>query len=328
MSKKSRSRDMIDPSRWQSNYGSFQELAAKAAPASVEEAVVAAPAAESVSEESDTPINAAPEAEAPVQGETMDTPAETDPVDHKVDDEQSTNAQDAKHDWEKRFKDSQRYIQQLKDEAKTKESELQKQMQDLQNQLKQTQVAALPKTEEELMAFAKEDPEAYALIDTMIQRKALESNKDLEEQKKQITILKTQIETQQKLGKVVELGHADAYKIWEDKTDLLEWLETQTPGTKGLFTSEDPRDWSEGLTRYKKDRNIPMASSIKAAANAATTATAASMIPTKATTVAPTAPKVVEKWSNSKVRALSAVEYAKHRDVIRKAQQEGNFIYD
>lgn len=325
MSKK-RDRGLVDPKMWASSSPVRQD---------VETLIVTK---EDLKNEANNPTTnenletkqADTTATAPVQGTAEATPVEEGLKNRAKESEQpqTTNKDDIDHDWKKRADDRQRYINQLKEEKAQLEAQYRSEMDALKQQLTDKQLNELPKSKEELEAFAKSNPEAYNIMLTMAKREAMSMASDLEEKQKETKAALAQLELQKKLDSLVSLGHADAHKIWQDKTDLREWLTDQTPATKAMFTSPDVRDWAEGLTKYKRDRGIVLHPAEVKQQVVKQEKADASILPSKNTPTTPGDGKPKKKWSESMVDALSSRDYAKYRVEILEARRTGNFIYD
>lgn len=271
----------------------------------------------------------APAPKVEVETATIDTPTvqDSDRTDLKQSQEESEGksfmdydtSEEVNHNWEKRAKDGQRYINQLKEEAKAREQAMQARLQELEEQLLVKKQESLPKTAEDLAAFKEENPDMYDIMYSLVERSAIEKDAQLKKQMELLRIKQHEIERKEKYAQLASLGHPDAESL---RPDLMSWLETQTPGTKALFSSDDVRDWAEGFTKFKQATGI-----IKSKAPIKEKKTDESILPDAKTKV-DTTQKQGKIWRQSEISKLSDDEYIAKRDEIRQAVSENRFIYD
>ena len=218
--------------------------------------------------------------------------------------------------FKKRYGDLRRHTQE-------KEKDFQKQIDELKSQLSQatTKEMKLPKSDEDIDAWAKEYPDVAKIVETIAMKKAREQSEDLEKKLKEINEFN---QTTKKEKAEVELMkiHPDFDQIRESD-DFHNWAEEQPKWVQNALyeNQEDAKSAARAIDLYKVDRGI---TANKASNN---DKEAATQVKTKASKTNPTVDGT-KKIKESDVQKMSAIEYEKKSDVIMEAIRSGNFIYD
>jgi len=218
--------------------------------------------------------------------------------------------------YKKRYADLRRGSQKAKED-------LEERINKLETQLKQSaqQEMRLPKSDEDIDAWANQYPDVAAIVETIAIKKAREQQAGLEDKVKEIDAMR---ETASRERAEVELlkVHPDFDEI-RDSDDFHNWAEEQPKWVQdALYENDnDARSASRAIDLYKADMNI----STKKPSNEKD---AAKSVNTRNSRTKPDATSNNNKMSESTVNKMSSKEYEKHQDEIMEAIRGGNFIYD
>ena len=218
--------------------------------------------------------------------------------------------------YKKRYADLRRGSQKAKED-------LEDRINKLESQLKQSteQEMRLPKSDEDIDAWANKYPDVAAIVETIAIKKAREQQSGLEDKVKEIDAMR---ETASRERAEVELlkVHPDFGEI-RDSDEFHNWAEEQPKWVQdALYENDnDARSASRAIDLYKADMNI----STKKPSN---NKDAAKSVNTRNSRTKPDATSNNNKMSESTVNKMSSKEYEKHQDEIMEAIRGGNFIYD
>ena len=221
---------------------------------------------------------------------------------------------------EKTFK--KRYGDLRKHSQETKQS-LEKQVNDLRKQLDKStkQEIKLPKSDDDIDAWAAQYPDVAAIVETIAIKKAREQSKDLEDRVKEIDAMR---ETATKEKAEVELLkiHPDFSEI-RDSDDFHDWATEQPKWVQDALyeNDDDARSAARAIDLYKIDNNI----STKKSSN---NKDAARSVNNKQTRNAPETDKTGGSFKESQVAKMTPQEYERNADVIMEAIRSGRFVYD
>ena len=217
--------------------------------------------------------------------------------------------------FKKRYGDLRRHAQQ-------KESDLQEQINQLKEQLdsatkKQIQ---LPKSDEDIEAWAKQYPDVAGIVETIAIKKSKEQSKELEDRIQKIN------EMQESATK--EKAEVELLKIHPDFVDIREaddfhnWAEEQPQWVqKALYENDDDAmSAARAIDLYKADRNIGKKKTGSKDAALATNP--------KSTRTKPQTNEESTYLRESQVQKMSSQEYEKRADEVMEAIRTGKFIYD
>ena len=219
--------------------------------------------------------------------------------------------------FKKRYGDLRRHTQE-------KEQQFQKQLNELKAQLEQAtkKEMKLPKSDEDIEAWAKDYPDVAKIVETIAMKKAMEQSKALEERVKQIDEMQLSAVKDKAEAQLLSL-HPDFTEIRESD-DFHEWAEEQPKWVQdALYENDnDARSAARAIDLYKADRGINKGTKTKSDKSAA------KAVSTKATRTNIDAEGSSNKIRESAVQKMSAKEYESKSESIMEAIRSGNFIYD
>ena len=231
-------------------------------------------------------------------------------------DEEPTSAEEKS--FKKRYGDLRRHTQKL-------QSDMQKQIDDLKAQLEQSTKGQikLPKSEEELDAWAREYPDVAKIVETIAIKKAQEQARSLDERIKQLDAMAAQTAKEKAEAELMRL-HPDFDEIRE-KDEFHDWVERQPKWVQqALYDNEtDAVSAARAIDLYKADMGISAAKKTKRS----DAREAASSIRT-GRSAAPEKPEEAGLIYESQVEKMSPREYEKRQEEIVAALRSGKFIYD
>ena len=217
--------------------------------------------------------------------------------------------------FKKRYGDLRRHAQQ-------KESDLQEQINQLKEQLdsatkKQIQ---LPKSDEDIEAWAKEYPDVAAIVETIAIKKSKEQSKELEDRIQKINEMQESATKEKAEVELLKL-HPDFVDIREDD-DFHNWAEEQPQWVqKALYENDnDAKSAARAIDLYKADRNIGKKKTSSKDAALATNP--------KSTRTKPQTNEESTYLKESQVQKMSSQEYERRADEVMEAIRSGKFIYD
>lgn len=217
--------------------------------------------------------------------------------------------------FKKRYGDLRRHTQE-------KEREFQKQLEELKSQLDSAtrKEMQLPKSDEDLEAWAKEYPDVAAIIETIAAKKAQEQSKELEDRFKAVDEMQFNAKREKAEAELMRL-HPDFDEI-RDSDDFHEWADEQPKWVQeALYENDnDARSAARAIDLYKTDRNITTKKKSKG--------NAAEAVTSKNTRSKPQENEASSYLKESEVQRMSPQEYEKNSDQIMEAIRSGKFIYD
>ncbi len=218
--------------------------------------------------------------------------------------------------FKKRYGDLRRHSQE-------KEKEYQKKLQDLESQLATAtkKEMKLPKSDEDIEAWAKEYPDVAKIVETIAIKKAREQSAELEDRIKRIDEMNESATKERAEVELLKL-HPDFEEI-RDSDDFHEWAEEQPKWVQvALYENDDDaRSAARAIDLYKADKNITKKS------KGDNTKEAARAVNTKSKVSTPTETNNT-MIKESDVQKMSSKEYEKRSDEIMEAIRSGKFIYD
>tara|TARA_R100000697_G_scaffold46478_1_gene59544 strand:+ start:752 stop:1657 length:906 start_codon:yes stop_codon:yes gene_type:complete len=217
--------------------------------------------------------------------------------------------------FKKRYGDLRRHMA-------NKDKETEERIKALENQLSKAtkNELVLPKSEDEIAAWAKKYPDIAGIVESIADKKARERSNDLD--KRLENIEKMRIEA------VKEKAEAELLKLQPDFAEIREddkfhdWADEQPKWVQdALYENvDDAKSVSRVIDLYKIDAGITTKKSDnkKSAASAVNTRSKAS----------PTADESNNYIRESQVDKMSDKEYAKNQEAILEAMRSGKFVYD
>jgi len=249
--------------------------------------------------------------EPPVQAESV-TEQEEEPKAEAQEEDLSAEEKNFK----KRYGDLRRHTQE-------KEKEFQAQLDKLQSQLEAAtkNELVLPKSEDEVEAWAKKYPDIAGIVEAIADKKASERSSELDGRLKEIEALRTTAKREKAEAELLSY-HPDFQEIRADDA-FHSWAEKQPKVVQDALyeNSEDAKSVARVIDLYKSDQGIKtkgVSSSDKAAA---------SSVKAKGRST-PDTDDSSKYMSESQVAKMSMKEYEKRMDEIFDAQRSGKFIYD
>ena len=254
----------------------------------------------------DTPEEAPQEASR--EADTNEKPQESNQEEVKLSKEEES--------FKKRYGDLRRHMQEKEQEYKL---ELEKIKAQLDKSAKNELV--LPKSEDEIAAWAKKYPDVAAIVEAIADKKASERSSDLDKRLKEIEELRVQAKKDKAEAELMSL-HPDFAEI-RAADEFHEWAESQPKWVQdALYENvDDARSVARVIDLYKADKGIAKqktTSSDKAAASSVNAKTRNT----------PEADDSKSYFRESQVNKMSTKEYEKNADAIMDAIRSGKFIYD
>ena len=218
--------------------------------------------------------------------------------------------------FKKRYGDLRRHMQEKEKEFSDKLAKLEKQLDAAtKNEL------VLPKSNEEIEAWAKQYPDVAGIVEAIAAQKAEERASDLDMRLKEIEELRITAKR--------EKAEAELFKLHPDFNDIREddafhsWAEEQPKWVQDALyeNTDDAKSVARVIDLYKTDKGITTKKNSTADKNAAAS------VKTKRT-ASPQADETAGYFTESQVAKMSMKEYEKNMDAIMDAQRKGKFIYD
>jgi len=192
----------------------------------------------------------------------------------------------------------------------------------LQSQLEQStkQEIKLPKSDEDIEAWAKDYPDVAAIVETIAIKKAKEQSSGLEARVKEIDEMREKANRDRAEVELMTV-HPDFADI-RDSDEFHEWAEEQPKSIQdALYENDsDARAASRAIDLYKADKGIKT----KKSSSGKDAAKAVSKTNTRSEPSGEEAGMVKE----SVVQKMSAQQYEKNADKIMEAIRSGKFVYD
>jgi hypothetical protein len=217
--------------------------------------------------------------------------------------------------FKKRYGDLRRHSQKLQDD-------LQKQIDGLQDQLTKSahKEIKLPKSEDELSAWASEYPDVYKIVETIAMKKAKEQSTGIEDRLKKIDEAERSTAREKAEFELLRL-HPDFGDI-RDEDEFHAWVEDQPIGIQqALYENDtDAKSAARAIDLYKSDKGIKTSkkTSDKDLASAVG----------RGTRSAPSASSNEGVIYESQVGKMSMKEYEARQEEINTAMRTGKFVYD
>jgi hypothetical protein len=224
-----------------------------------------------------------------------------------------TNAEEKS--FKKRYGDLRRHSQKQLQEQVEKINALQSQLE------KSTkQEIKLPKSDEDIDAWASQYPDVAAIVETIAIKKAKEQSSGLEARVKEIDDMRDKA-NRDKAEVELMTAHPDFGSIRDDD-QFHEWAEEQPKWIQDALyeNDDDARSASRAIDLYKADKGIKTkkTTSNKDAAKAVS----------KTNTRSEPSSEESGSIKESSVQKMNAHQYEKNADKIMEAIRSGNFIYD
>ena len=228
--------------------------------------------------------------------------------------EEPVNAEEKS--FKKRYGDLRRHMQQKEKDWEDKFKNLESQLQEVtRKEIK------LPKSDEDIDAWAKQHPDVAAIVETIAIKKAREQSAGLEDKVKEINEMRATASREKAEAELMQI-HPDFDQI-RDSDDFHTWADEQPKWIQdALYENDtDSRSAARAIDLYKSDRNIKTkkVNSSKDAAKSVNSRTTRSEPATTDTDGA---------FKESQVAKMTAEQYEKAADAIMESIRSGKFVYD
>jgi hypothetical protein len=237
-------------------------------------------------------------------GEAVETAQEAEPA----------NAEE--RSFKKRYGDLRRHMQ-------DKEKSWEDKFKQLEGQLKEVtqQEIKLPKSDDDIEAWAKQYPDVAAIVETIAIKKAREQSAGLEDRVKEIDEMRATASREKAEAELMK-AHPDFGEI-RDSDEFHEWADEQPKWVQdALYENDsDARSASRAIDLYKADKNIKTK-------KPASTKDAARSVNSRNNRSQPEEYDSSTTFKESQVAKMSPQQYEKASDQIMEAIRTGKFIYD
>jgi hypothetical protein len=218
--------------------------------------------------------------------------------------------------FKKRYGDLRRHQQ-------AKEKEYEDRIKALEQQLNQAtkQEIRLPKSDEDIEAWATKYPDVAAIVETIAIKKAKEQAAELEDRVRAVDEMRETAAREKAEAELMRL-HPDFDEI-RDSDEFHDWAEQQPKWVQdALYDNDnDAKSAARAIDLYKADMGIKTKKS-------SSSKDAARSVNTRNQRSAPSSESNNGAIRESDVQKMSAAEYEKYSDEIMEAIRTGKFIYD
>lgn len=220
--------------------------------------------------------------------------------------------------WKKRHGDLRRASQRKERELTERIEKLEKQLED--STKKQV---SLPKTDEEIEAWANQYPDIAQIVETIAMKKAKERAEELDTRMQQLTELQQQAQREKAEAELLKV-HPDFPEI-RDQDEFHDWVEAQPKWVQDAlyYNDADAKSAARAIDLYKADMGITSKTK-KSSGNK----DAATDVNVRRNRSNPTDNGDKPTWSESQIQKMSAKEYEKNEEAIMEAIRTGTFVYD
>jgi hypothetical protein len=239
------------------------------------------------------------------------------PEDKKIDDADDSNLSAEEKTFKKRYGDLRRHSQQ-------QQTQLQSQIDELRNQLTKSteKQIQLPKSEDELNAWAAQYPDVAKIVETIALKKIREENQEFKDRMKTLDDRELQTARDKAEAELLRM-HPDFDKI-RDTDAFHDWVEDQPKWVQSaLYENDtDAKAAARAIDLYKSDMgksNKPVTTYDRDVAQSVGTRRGAS---------SPANANEVGVIYESAVNKMTSQQYEKNQEAIQKAIQSGKFVYD
>ena len=218
--------------------------------------------------------------------------------------------------FKKRYGDLRRHMQDKEKDWDDKFKKLQTQL-----ELSTKQEIKLPKSDEDIDAWASQYPDVAAIVETIAIKKAREQSAGLEDRVKEIDEMRASA-SREKAESELMTAHPDFGEI-RDSDQFHEWADEQPKWVQdALYENDnDSRSAARAIDLYKSDMGIRTKKS-------ASPKDAARSVNSRNNRSAPDTTDTAGSFKESQVNKMSPQQYEKASDAIMESIRTGKFIYD
>ena len=218
--------------------------------------------------------------------------------------------------FKKRYGDLRRHMQ-------DKEKSWEDKFKQLEGQLKEVtqKEIKLPKSDDDIEAWANKYPDVAAIVETIAIKKAREQSAGLEDRVKEIDEMRATASREKAEAELMK-AHPDFGEI-RDSDEFHEWADEQPKWVQdALYENDsDARSASRAIDLYKADKNIKTK-------KPASTKDAARSVNSRNNRSQPEEYDSSTTFKESQVAKMSPQQYEKASDQIMEAIRTGKFVYD
>tara|TARA_R100000322_G_scaffold65026_1_gene40732 strand:- start:396 stop:1253 length:858 start_codon:yes stop_codon:yes gene_type:complete len=232
----------------------------------------------------------------------------------EVKEEEPVNAEEKS--FKKRYGDLRRHMQQKEKDWEDKFKNLESQLQEVtRKEIK------LPKSDEDIDAWAKQHPDVAAIVETIAIKKAREQSAGLEDKVKEINEMRATASREKAEAELMQI-HPDFDQI-RDSDDFHTWADEQPKWIQdALYENDtDSRSAARAIDLYKSDRNIKTK-------KVDSSKDAAKSVNSRTTRSEPATTDTDGAFKESQVAKMTAEQYEKAADAIMESIRSGKFVYD
>jgi hypothetical protein len=230
----------------------------------------------------------------------------------RAEEDEDANLDAEESTFKKRYGDLRRHMQRTQEENNRQLRLLQDQVESLtRKQVK------LPKSDQELDAWAKKYPDVAKIVETIATKKAMEARGEVDQRLKRVEELETKI-AREKAEKELARLHPDFDELRQDKA-FHQWVSQQPKWIQSALYDNDT-DFlgaAKAIDLYKTENGRKKRSKDTDAARS---------VPARSHREDLSDGRVT--WSESRVKRLTAREYEKFEKDVENAIRSGNFEYD
>lgn len=241
--------------------------------------------------------------------------AQAEPKEEREDDDQIEPRDAEDKSFKKRYGDLRRHSQQKDKDYETRIQALEQQL----RQATQSEIK-LPKSDEDIEAWARKYPDVAAIVETIAIKKAQEQTAGLETRVKEIDEMKLSAAKEKAEAELMRY-HPDFDEI-RSSDEFHDWAEEQPQWVQNaLYENDtDAKAAARAIDLYKADKNIKT----KKPSNT----DAAKAVNSRNSRSRPEEDATSSYFKESQIAKMSAQEYEKKVDDIMEAIRTGKFVYD
>ena len=235
-------------------------------------------------------------------------------IEEAKEEEEPVNAEEKS--FKKRYGDLRRHMQQKEKDWEDKFKNLESQLQEVtRKEIK------LPKSDEDIDAWAKQHPDVAAIVETIAIKKAREQSAGLEDKVKEINEMRATASREKAEAELMQI-HPDFDQI-RDSDDFHTWADEQPKWVQdALYENDtDSRSAARAIDLYKSDRNIKTK-------KVNSSRDAAKSVNSRTTRSEPATTDTDGAFKESQVAKMTAEQYEKAADAIMESIRSGKFVYD
>lgn len=241
--------------------------------------------------------------------------AQAEPKEEREDEDQIEPRDAEDKSFKKRYGDLRRHVQQKEKDYETRIQALEQQL----RQATQSEIK-LPKSDEDIEAWARKYPDVAAIVETIAIKKAQEQTAGLETRVKEIDEMKLSAAKEKAEAELMRY-HPDFDEI-RASDEFHDWAEEQPQWVQNaLYENDtDAKAAARAIDLYKADKNIKT----KKPSNT----DAAKAVNSRNSRSRPEEDATSSYYKESQIAKMSAQEYEKKVDDIMEAIRTGKFVYD